>query len=85
MAKKLVSYCPELQGFAHDCVDGRDCQFVVTYVSGCECSYSGRVSSVRGLVRSLCRRLRSDSSLAYVCVYSPARHLVCSVGWHYRA
>lgn len=85
MAKKLISYSPELQGFAHDCVDGLDCQFLVTYVSGCEFSYVGRVSSVRGLVRSLCRRLRSDSSIFDVCVYSPLGHLVCEVGWHYRA
>ena len=85
MAKKLVSYSPELQGFAHDCVNGQVCNFIVTHVSGCECSHSGRVSTVRGLVRALRRRLLSDGSIAYVCVYSPAGHLVCSVGWHYRA
>lgn len=85
MAKKLVSYCPELQGFDHDCVDGRDCQFLVTYVSGCEFSYSGRVSSVSGLMRALRQRLYPDSSIFDVCVYSPLGHLVCEVGWHYRA
>jgi hypothetical protein len=85
MAKKLVSYSPELQGFAHDCVDNQVCELVVTDCCGVDSSYSGRVSSVRGLVRSLRRRLMSDSSIAYVCVYSPARHLVCSVGWHYCA
>lgn len=85
MAKKLVSYCPVFEGCVPGRVHNQDCQFVVTYVSGCERVYVGRVSTVSGLMRALRQRFASDSSLAYVCVYSPSHHLVCSVGWHYRA
>lgn len=85
MAKKLVSYCPVFEGCVPERVHNQVCQFVVTYVSGCERVYSGRVSSVSALMGALRRRFASDGSLAYVCVYSPSRHLVCSVGWHYRA
>lgn len=85
MAKKLVSYCSACEGVRPDSFRDCDCEFVVTYVSGCECSYIGRVSSVSALMRALRQRFRSDSSLAYVCVYFPFRRLVCSVGWHYRA
>lgn len=85
MAKRLVSYCPVFEGCVPERVHNQDCQFVVTYVSGCERVCVGRVSSVSALMRALRRRFASDSSLAYVCVYSPSRHLVASVGWHYRA
>lgn len=85
MAKKLVSYCPVFEGCVPERVQNQNCDFVVTYVSGCERSYSGRVSSVRGLMRALRQRLSSDSSIFDVCVYSPAGRLVCEVGWHYRA
>lgn len=85
MAKKLVSYVPCFEGCVPERVHGCVCRFVVTYVSGCERVCDGRVSSVSALMRALRARFGSDSSLAYVCVYSPSRHLVCSVGWHYRA
>ena len=85
MAKKLISYCPVLEGCVPERVHNQVCEFVVTYVSGCERSYSGRVSSVSGLMRALRQRLCSDSSIFAVCVYSPSRNLVCSVEWHYRA
>ena len=85
MAKKLVSYCPVFEGCLPERVHNQMCAFVVTYVSGCERSYSGCVASVSGLMRALRRRLSSDSSIFDVCVYSPAGRLVCEVGWHYRA
>lgn len=85
MDKKLVSYCPAFEGCVPERVHNQVCKFVVTYASGCERCYDGRISSVSGLMRALRQRFSSDSSLAYVCVYSPGRHLVCSVGWHYRA
>lgn len=85
MAKKLISYCPVFEGCVPKRVNNQVCEFVVTYVSGCERSYFGRISSVSGLMRALRQRFISDSSLFAVCVYSPSRHLVCSVEWHYRA
>lgn len=85
MAKRLVSYCPVLEGCVPERVHNQVCQFVVTYASGCERVFSGRVSTVSSLMSALRRRLKADSSIAYVIVYSPSRHLVASVGWHYRA
>ena len=85
MAKKLVSYVPVFEGCCAERVHGCECRFDVCYVSGCERSYSGRVSSVSALMRALRARMYSDSSIFDVCVYSPAGHLVCEVGWHYRA
>lgn len=85
MAKKLVSYCPVFGGCVPERVHNCACRFDVTYVSGCERSYHGRVSSVSALMRALRDRMYSDSSIFDVCVYSPSGHLIAEVGWHYRA
>ena len=85
MAKKLVSYCPVFEGCVPERVHNCECRFDVCYVSGCERSYYGRVSSVSALMRALRDRMYSDSSIFDVCVYSPSGHLVAEVGWHYRA
>lgn len=85
MAKKLVSYVPCFEGCVPSRVHGCECRFDVTYVSGCERSFSGRVSSVSALMRALRQRMYSDSSIFDVCVFDPSGHLVAEVGWHYRA
>ncbi len=84
MAKKLVSYCPVFEGCVPERVHNCECRFDVTYVSGVDRSYRGRVSSISALMRALRQRLYSDSSIFDVCVYSPSGRLVCEVGWHYR-
>lgn len=85
MVKKLVSYCPPFEACVPERVHNCVCQFLVTYVSGVERSFSGRVSSVSSVMRALRQRLSSDGSIFDVCVYSPSGYLVCEVGWHYRA
>lgn len=84
MAKKLVSYVPCFEGCVPSRVHGCECRFDVTYVSGVERSFSGRVSSVSVLMRALRQRMSSDSSIFDVCVFDPSGVLVCEVGWHYR-
>lgn len=85
MAKKLVSYCSDFVSSAPDRIQNCECRFDVTYVSGVDISYVGRVSSVFALMRALRRRLYSDGSIFDVCVYLPSGRLVCEVGWLYRA
>lgn len=85
MAKKLVSYVPCFEGCVPSRVHGCECRFDVTYVSGVERSYSGRVSSVSVLMRALRQRMCSDSSIFDVCVFDSSGVLVAEVGWHYRA
>ena len=85
MAKKLISYVPVFEGCVPVRVHNSECEFLVTYASGNERLYRGPVSTVSGLVRALCLRLRSDSSISCVSVYTPSGYLVAEVAWHYRA
>lgn len=59
-------------------VNGVNARFIVSYVSGIDREYRGRIGAVSLLFRDLRARLARDLSISYVRVILPSGRLLCS-------